>query len=153
VDLQRLTKVFQWFRPELDERAVFEEQRENIFNLSQNQEKWIQTLPPAIWDNTIVAPEKSTFFSKFDALDFFGGQRPTDRNAKVYERLLTAIGVIEALIEDMQRFHAYRMEVQAIQKLNVSFSQWQQLAPPADSPDDQSGLMMITLPKPLMLTA
>ena len=153
VDLQRLTKVFQWFRPELDERTVFEEQRENIFNLSQNQEQWIQTLPPAIWDPIIDFQEKSNLFSKFEALEWFGGKRSPGSNTKVYERLSKIIEEIEAMIGDMQRFHAYRMEVQAIQKLNISFSQWQQLAPPADSPGDQSGLMLITLPKPLMLTS
>jgi hypothetical protein len=153
VDLQRLTKVFQWFRPELDERTVFEEQRENIFNLAQNQEQWIQTLPLAIWDPIINFQEKSTLFSKFDAFELFGSKRSPVSNTKVYERLATIIEEIEAIIEDMQRFHAYRMEVQAIQKLNLSFSQWQQLAPPADSTGEPSGLMMITLPKPLMLTS
>jgi len=153
VDLQRLTKVFQWFRPGLDERTVFEEQRENIFNLAQNQEQWIKTLPLAIWDPVIDFQEKSTLFSRFDALELFGGQRSSGRNTKVYERLSTTIEEIESMIEDMQRFQAYRMEVQAIQKLNISFSQWRQLAPPADSQGDQSGFMVITLPQPLMLTS
>ena len=48
VGLKRLTKVYQWLKPGLDESDVFEMQRENLFNLARKPEKWINSLPQAI---------------------------------------------------------------------------------------------------------
>ena len=48
VGLKRLTKVYQWLQPGLDESDVFEMQRENLFNLAQKPEEWINSLPQAI---------------------------------------------------------------------------------------------------------
>ena len=48
VGLKRLTKVYQWLEPGLDESDVFEMQRENLFKLAQNPDEWTNSLPQAI---------------------------------------------------------------------------------------------------------
>src|SRR5215472_3908440 len=48
VDLRRLTRVYRWLDPSLDENAVFEVLREQWCDLIQHPEKWVETLPPAV---------------------------------------------------------------------------------------------------------
>lgn len=50
VDLRRLSKVYRWLDPKLDENRVFEDLREKLFSLIREPELWIKSLPAAIWD-------------------------------------------------------------------------------------------------------
>ncbi|MEH1855658.1 MAG: hypothetical protein V7L11_29250 [Nostoc sp.] len=47
IDLRRLTRIYQWLDPILDENAVFDMQRMNLFILAQdpNNAKWVESIP------------------------------------------------------------------------------------------------------------
>jgi len=49
------------------------------------------------------------------------------------------------MAEDYNRFAMYESELETIHNLGMSFQEWQQLAPPASEPVNDSGLMYITL--------
>lgn len=55
IDLRRLTKIYQWLDPSLDENAVFQMHRDNIPKLIQEPNKWVESLPPAILTRAEVA--------------------------------------------------------------------------------------------------
>lgn len=171
VDLRRLTKVLRWLNPSLDENAVFEEQRQNLFNLTEHLDEWLETLPSAIWDPKFDTPGnamRSPKLRRFETPEInipvpkFGnfklpriGFPRLGRNVEtnVFARLGTILDTIEAMIEDMHRLRTYRVEIQAIQNLGVSFHQWQQLTPSTDSPEGNLALMCIIPHKPLDLRA
>jgi len=158
---------------ELDENTVFEGLREQLCDLIQYPEKWVETLPPAVWDPNVAVREREApaqpakkfelpwvarHLAKLRDLELPtlaqllpGLARP--RELDVYGHLPTVMETIEGLIEDTSRFNAYRAEVHAMQHTGISFRQWQQLRPPADEPDDQSGILCINLVEPLALTA
>jgi hypothetical protein len=178
VDLRRLTRVLRWLHPSLDENTVFEEQRQNLFNLVEHLDEWTETLPSAIWDpkfdvggNTgrsltprqFETPEFNISLPKlgrfkvpsigFYTLPPFRPRLGRNVETNVFERLPIVIETMEAMIEDIRRFHAYQTEIQAIQSLGMSFRQWQQLPPPTDSPSERPALMCIIPHQPLDLTA
>ena len=173
VDLRRLTRVYRWLDPSLDENAVFEVLREQWCDLIQHPEKWVETLPPAVWDPNVAVQRKedpSSPVKKFE-LPLVGKhlaklrnlEFPTltqhlpglgrNRELDVYGHLPTVLEAIEGLIEDTSRFTTYLAEVHALQHLGISFREWQQLQPPLGKPDDQSEVMCIHLAEPLALTA
>jgi hypothetical protein len=138
VDLNRLTRVYQWLDPTLDENAVFESQRENLFRLVQSPHKWRDSLPAAIWDPKVDVQDKRIH------------QIIKRRDCEpIYARLPEAMGKIEAMIESNDRFEMYQAEVQAIHQLEMSFHDWLQLAPSADTEHNGSDLMYIIPPKPV----
>jgi hypothetical protein len=173
VDLRRLTHVYQWLDPSLDENTVFEGLREQLCDLIQYPEKWVETLPPAVWDPSVAVREKEAppqpgkkfelpwvgrHLAKLRDLELPtlaqrlpGLGRP--RELDVYGHLPTVMETIEGLIEDASRFNAYRAEVHAMQHTGIGFREWRQLRPPPDEPDDQSGVICINLVEPLALTA
>lgn len=171
VDLRRLTNVLRWLHPSLDENAVFEEQRQNLFNLTEHLDEWLETLPSAIWDpkfdtpgNTMRSPKSRRFETpEINILVPKLGNLKLPRigiprlgrnvETKVFTRLGTILETIEAMIEDMHRLDTYRVEIQAIQNLGVSFHQWQQLTLPTHSLEENPALMCIIPHKPLDLTA
>ena len=59
VDLTRLTKVYRWVAPVADENTMFEMQRDNLFELARDPDKWVASLPQAI-----RLPVKSGFFAQ-----------------------------------------------------------------------------------------
>lgn len=138
IDLSRLTRVYQWLDPTLDENAVFESQRENLFRLVQSPGKWIDSLPVAIWDPKVDAQDK-----RIRKMIKRGDIEP------LYTRLPEAMGKIEDMIESNDRFEMYQAEVQAIAQLEMSFRDWLQLAPPTDAERNGSELMYIIPPKPV----
>lgn len=134
IGMHRLIRVLQWQNPNLSEMAVFETQRENMFSLQGEMDKWIRSLPPAVWDPKVhgAAPAtKSWFFGKGD---------PTP----VFARLVAVMEIMEALIEDARRFQAYLAEVETIRQLGISFRQWRLLSPPAAPAHLKPGLIYIT---------
>ena len=134
IDLRRLTKVYQWLDPALDENAVFESQRENLFNWKQEKGiqssyKWVNSLPAAIVSSTEV---KGTFF---------GNREETKDEAM--KRLPQMMEMMESMIETNNRFESYQTEIRAISKLGISFEDWMKLAPADEVPPEGTNLMFI----------
>lgn len=172
VDLRRFTKVLRWLNPTLDENAVFEEQRDNLFNLTKQSDEWLKTLPKAVWDPVFDAPGHTGRSKKP-----WGGLETPELNftlpkvgklkvpslrlpglgqadeADVFVRLGAILESMETMIEDMNRLRAYRTEIQAVSDLGVSFHEWQQLKPPILSSSEDVSLMCIIPKKPLYVSA
>lgn len=158
IDLRRLTRVLQWLNPDLDENSIFEAQRQNLFDLARQPRKWIDSLPPAIWNPKIDLQRKGIILPLIGRVDLqetpFNSLVPGDSTeAQVFRRLAAAMDLMEAMIEDVDRFQAYWQEVQTVQQLGMSFREWSQLAPPSDVQGETSGLMYIVLPERLHVTA
>lgn len=135
IDLCRLTRIYQWSDPNLDENAVFDLHRENLVKLVQDPNKWVASLPPAILDRVEV---KGWIF----------GPSEDDLKREAIKRLPQVLEVIENMIETYQRFEAYKVEVEAIDQLGISFQDWIKLAPAENKPEDAE-LMYIIPDKPL----
>lgn len=126
ISLGRLTKVYQWLDPTLDENDVFELHRENLFNLRKEQGiesgyKWVNSLPSAI---VAKAEVKGTIL---------GNREETKREA--IKRLPQAIEMMESLIETSNRFEMYQMEAKVITKLGLTFHEWLKLSPEEPQPE------------------
>ncbi len=165
VDLKKLTRVLRWLNPSLDENAVFEEQRDNIFALAQDPQSWINALPRAI-----RLPVKDRFFAQ-KMLGDLG--RQFGRPAKwvggwvsplnpvlkkifedvidddVFGRLPKMMQLIELMIEQCSRFETYGAEVRTVRDRGMTFKEWQSLAPPADGPAPTRKVVCIALPEAL----
>lgn len=128
IDLRRLTRLYQWIDPTLDENAVFELQRENIGKIIQEPDKWISTLPKAIWE---------------PALDWVGKAFWDNPKQEIYARLPKAIEAMESMVETNRRFEAYQAEVQAIAQLRISFHDWLKLMPSDEVKPEGAELMYI----------
>lgn len=137
IDLGRLTKIYQWSNPTLDENAVFEMQRENLFAMAQDPQKWINSLPSAILDRVEV---QGGWF----------GRNQEDLKKEAYKRLPQTLEVVESMIETNRRFEAYQAEVQAIAQLGIGFRDWLKLTPSGVKPDGAE-LMYIVPSEPLEL--
>jgi len=175
IDLQRLTRVYRWLHPTVDENTMFEIQRENLFNLALNPEVWIASLPQAIH-----IPKKGGIFSqkmimdfakRFEKLkkieipkqvkDFSGvlfsmskGLRNNPLNGldlkqfstcEIYERLPQILELIEEMIENFSRLETYLEEIKTIQQLGSSFKEWRQLGTPLNQANSISGLKCIMI--------
>lgn len=147
ISLDRLTSIFQWLEPSANPSTVFETQRQNLFDLAQQPGKWIETLPPAIWDPRVdtqdaPAPQKEQPTSRWGRVTSlvpteklsdlsstitskFGSIRALE--AKVFARLPAAMAAMEAMIEDADRLNGYYLEVQAMRRLGLSFADWRAL--------------------------
>ncbi len=138
IDLRRLTRIYQWTDPTLDENAVFEMQRENLVKFVQNPNKWVDSLPKAILDRVEVQG------------GWFG---PNQENLKreAIKRLPQVLEVVESMIETNRRFEAYQAEVQAIAQLGMNFHDWLKLAPSTEVQPEIAELMYIIPSKPLEL--
>lgn len=160
VGLKQLTRVYKWMEPELDEGDVFEKQRENLFRLAQSPKSWINTLPQAI-----CIPKGSTLASAnvFDGLakqsKKFIDSLPSISKVKngssetatlspetaAYGRLPAAMALMELMIEDETRFRIYESEIEMINRLGMSFHEWQQLAPSIPAQGNGADLIYITV--------
>jgi hypothetical protein len=158
--LKRLTKVYQWLEPGLDESDVFEMQRENLFKLAQCPGEWENSLPQAI---RFPKSGSATLTNVFDGLakqsKKFIGTLPSrskmnagspetvtpSPEADTYGRLPAIMELIETLIEDDNRLTMYELEVGAIQRLGMSFQEWRQLAPSPTAQENGADLIYITM--------
>ncbi|MEH2061816.1 MAG: hypothetical protein V7K50_05995 [Nostoc sp.] len=138
IDLRRLTRIYQWIDPALDENAVFELQRKNLFKIAKDPQKWLDSIPAAIL--TPVEVEGGWF-----------GPSQDDLNQEAYKRLPQAFEVMESMIETNRRFESYQTEVQAISQLGISFHDWLKLTPSTEIKPDGAELMYIIPSKPLEL--
>ncbi len=138
IDLRRLTRIYQWIDPTLDENAVFEMQRQNLVNLVRDPNKWVNSLPPAILDRVEV---KGGWF----------GPNEGDLMREAEKRLPQVMEVMESMVETNRRFEAYQAEVEAIAKLGISFHDWLKLVPSNEVKPDGAELMYIIPDKSLEL--
>jgi len=163
VGLKRLTQVYQWLKPGLDESDVFEMQRENLFNLAQKPEEWISSLPQAIriskggsatHTNVFngLAKQSKKLIEALPSMSKISGTKTGSQEAvmqspeiEIYGRLPAAMGLMESMVEDDNRLAMYESEVGMIQRLGMSFQEWQQLAPSSSSQGDGSNLVYITV--------
>ena len=136
IDLRRLTRIYQWLDPTLDENAVFDMQRMNLFMLAQDPNKWVESIPAAIWDSKV---------------DWVGKAIWDDPKPQIYARLPKTLEVVESMIETNRRFESYQTEVQAISQLGISFHDWLKLTPSTEIKPDGAELMYIIPSKPLEL--
>lgn len=142
IDLRRITRIYQWIDPNLDENAVFEMQRENMFKLAQSHDEWLSTLPSAIVERSEIP------------WSLFGGN-PTPFTGRfekeAYKRLPQVLETVESMIETNLRFQSYQTEIQAISQLGISFHEWLQLNPSTEIKPEGAELMYIIPSQPLNL--
>ena len=160
VGLKRLTKVYQWLEPGVDESYVFELQRENLFKLAQNADEWTNSLPQAI---LIPKGSTATLTNVFSGLakhskKFIGTLPSKSRmnagasetvkpspETKVYGRLPAMLALIETLVETDNRLAMYKSEIDTIHQLGMSFQEWCQLAPSSTAQENGADLIYITV--------
>jgi tetratricopeptide (TPR) repeat protein len=128
IDLRRLTKVYQWINPSWDENAVFEMQRENMITLAQDSNKWVESLPAAIWDSKV---------------DWSGKAFWEDPKPNIYARLPQVLESIESMIETNQRFEVYQEEIKSISRLGIKFDECLKLFPSEETQPDEAKIMFI----------
>ncbi len=116
IDLRRLTRIYQWLDPSLDENAVFEILRDDIPRLIQEPNKWVESLPPAILTRAEVAG------------GWFGPNQG-DLKKEADNRLPLTIEAMESMIETNRRFEAYQAEIQVFAQLKMTFQEWRELMP------------------------
>jgi tetratricopeptide (TPR) repeat protein len=138
IDLRRLTRIYQWIDPTLDENAVFEMQRENLVKIAKDPNQWIDSLPAAI-------------LTRVEVQGGWFGPNQEDVKQEAYKRLPQALEVVESMVETNRRFEAYQLEIQAITQLGISFHEWLKLTPSTQEKPDQANLIFIILDKPLNL--
>ena len=138
IDLRRVTRIYQWIDPALDENAVFEMQRENLIKIAQDPSKWVDSLPAAI-------------LTRVEVQGGWFGPNHDDLKKEAYKRLPQVLEVVESMIETNRRFEAYQAEVQAISQLGISFHEWLKLTPSTEEKPDKANLMYIIPEKPLNL--
>jgi len=136
IGLSSLTKVYQWIDPNLDEAAVFEMQRDNIFSLKKDQGiesgyQWVNKLPQAI-------------VSESEVQGSMWGNRE-EMKTEAMNRLPQVFSTMESMIETIQRFEAYHSEVKAILKLGITFREWTLLAP-VDKQQSENRTLMYLIP-------
>lgn len=138
IDLSRLTKIYQWIDPSVkSEGEVFELQRENLFKLSENSDKWIKSLPQAI-----SIPKTDGFLS--NQLKKVS-KRKESPEIEVYRRLPKTLSLVEQLLEDTNRLETYLAEVETIVQLGIKFEEWRQLTPQSDTQSNEAELIFITM--------
>jgi hypothetical protein len=161
VGLKRLTKVYQWLKPGLDESDVFEMQRENLFNLAQKPEEWNNSLPQAIripkgatQTNVFngLAKQSKKFIGALPSMSKISGSKTGSQEAvtqspeiEIYGHLPAMMGLMESMVEDDNRLAMYESEVEMMHRLGMSFQEWRQLAPPSTAQGNGTDLIYITV--------
>ena len=138
IDLKRLAKIYQWINSDLDENAVFENQRKNIFKIAKDHTQWIDSLPPAI-------------LNRIEVQGGWFGPNHGELKQAAFQRLPQVFKVMESIIETNNRFESYQTEIQAISQLGISFHEWLQLKPSTETKPEGAELMFIIPSQPLEL--
>ncbi|UJB69189.1 hypothetical protein HRE53_22825 [Acaryochloris sp. 'Moss Beach'] len=133
IDLSKLTQIYRWIDPTMDENAVFNLLRDGIFKWRNNRDKWVESLPPAI---LIKEEVEGSWF----------GPNNADLGQEAFNRLPSIFGVIESTIETCQRFATYQTEIHAMTQLGISLSDWEKLEPSETDLKNHSGNIMFLLP-------
>jgi hypothetical protein len=160
VGLKRLTKVYQWLEPGLDESDVFEMQRENLFKLAQNPEEWTNSLPQAIRiskggtatpTNVFngLAKQSKKFIGALPSMSKMKAGSPEaitpSPKTEAYGRLPAMLELMETMVEDDNRLAMYESEVETIHRLGMGFQEWRQLAPSSTPQGNGTDLIYITV--------
>jgi hypothetical protein len=160
VGLKRLTKVYQWLQPGLDESDVFEMQREKLFRLAQNTEEWTISLPQAIRipkgstatpTNVFngLAKQSKKLIGALPSISKMKAGSPEavtpSPEAEAYGRLPAMMELIETMVENNNRFAMYESEVATIHRLGIGFQEWRQLAPSSTAQGNETDLIYITV--------
>jgi hypothetical protein len=160
VGLKRLTKVYQWLEPKLDESDVFELQRENLFKLAQNPSEWTNSLPQAILIpkggstaltnvfNGLAKQSKKLIGTLPSKSKTHAGSSETvtpSPETDIYDRLPAMMELIETMVEDDNRLAMYESEIDAIHRSGMSFQEWRQLAPSSTTQENGVDLIYITM--------
>lgn len=160
VGLKRLTKVYQWLEPSLDESDVFELQRANLFKLAQNLSEWTNSLPQAIripkggstaltnMFNGLTQKSKKlirTLPSKSKTHTGSSEIATPSPEIDIYGRLPAMMELIETMVEDDNRLTMYESEIDAIHRSGMSFQEWRQLAPSSNTQENGADLIYITM--------
>jgi hypothetical protein len=158
--LKRLTKIYQWMEPGLDESDVFEMQRENLFKLAQHPEEWTNSLPQAIRIpksgtatstsvlNGLARQSKKLIEALPSMAKMKAGSTETvtpSPEAEAYGRLPAMMELMETMVENDNRLAMYESEVGMIHQLGMSFQEWQQLAPSSAAQGNDADLIYITV--------
>ena len=162
VGLKRLTKVYQWLEPGLDESDVFEMQRENLFKLAQNSEEWTNSLPQAIRISKVGSTTPTNVFNDLarqsrkiiGALPSMSKMKAGSSETitpspetEAYGHLPTIMELMETMIENDNRLAMYESEVEIIHRLGMGFREWRQLTPSSPAQGDGTDLIYITVPQ------
>jgi hypothetical protein len=150
VDLKRLAAVYRWLEPGVDDNAVFEAQRDNLFSLARDPDGWVASLPPAIrlpvkspaFGARLISDAAARLAGYADSMPAIVMRRlpwaaeierkpkpAQPEDADVFARLPEALELIEAMIEQCARFETYMAELRAVRDSGMSFQQWQHMAP------------------------
>jgi tetratricopeptide (TPR) repeat protein len=138
IDLRRMTRIYQWVNPTLDENDVFNIERENLFKIATVPYEWVESLPVAI-------------LTRVEVQGGWFGPSHEDLKKEADKRLPQVLELIESMIETNRRFEAYQTEVQAISQLGISFHDWLKLTPSTETKPADAELMYIIPSKPLEL--
>lgn len=138
IDLRRMTRIYQWVNPTLDENDVFNIERENLFKIATVPYEWVESLPVAI-------------LTRVEVQGGWFGPSHEDLKKEADKRLPQVLELIESMIETNRRFEAYQTEVQAISQLGISFHDWLKLTPSTEVKPDGAELMYIIPSKALEL--
>jgi hypothetical protein len=144
IDLSRLTKVYQWLDPTLNEGSVFELLRENLMSwprdrFQESGHKWVKALPPAI---AAGAEVQGSIWGNRDEL-----------GAEAMKRLPRAMERMEYMIETCRRFDGYELEVKSMAQMKMTFQKWRELAPVKEISPATSELIYIIPAKPLAIAS
>jgi hypothetical protein len=120
IDLSRLTRIYQWLDPTLNEGLVFELLRENVMNWPRDRYessgyKWVKALPPAI---VASAEVQGNIWGNRYAL-----------GTEAMKRLLQTMERMEFMVETCRQFEGYELEIQSMTHMKKSFQKWKQLTP------------------------
>ncbi len=127
ISLIRLTQIYRWLEPGIQEAEVFERLRQPLFDWHKdasmlNGFRWLQELSPAI----LAKPEfeKKGYFSRSDQVE------------QALACLPKAMESMESAIETHSRLRGYQTEVRAMQELGLSFQEWLSLSPREEPPEN-----------------
>jgi len=163
VGLKRLTKVYQWLEPDLNESDIFEMHRENIFKLAQDPENWINSLPLAIrvskgssgtQKNVFngLAKQSKKIIGALPSLSKVSGGKTGSHEAvtqspeiEIYGRLPITMALMETMVEDENRLAMYESELEMIHRLGMSFQEWRQLMTSSTAQGNGTNLIYVTV--------
>jgi hypothetical protein len=134
ISLSRLTRIYQWLDPTMNENRVFEKLQDNLYCLekelnSSGSYKWSKSLPAAI----VASKEVRGSIWGNDA----------EMTEAALKRLPSAMGMMETMIETHDRFQCYQTEIKAMLSSGMTFSTWTKLSPARETQPKDSNLMYI----------
>lgn len=138
-DLSRITRIFQWKDPTLNENSVFEMFRKSDFNFDISDSSlgiWMEYLPAPIIESKEI---KKGFWGIKD-----------ESKEKIIRRLPLIVEEMESMIETTRRLDSYELEIKAMSKLGLTFSEWLKLTS-FDNRSAESNVVCIIPKEPIKI--